>query len=85
MRALRRGAAGYLTKDHSPEQLVEAIRKVARGGKYVSATLAERLAGDVGRRPALAPARAPERPRVRGAPRAGQRHERSRKSPRSWA
>lgn len=36
---------GYLTKDHSPEQLLEAIRRVARGGKYVSATLAERLAG----------------------------------------
>jgi two-component system, NarL family, invasion response regulator UvrY len=45
MRALRAGAAGYLTKDHSPEQLVDAIRRVARGGKYVSATLAERLAG----------------------------------------
>ena len=45
VRALRAGAAGYLTKDHSPEQLVEAIGRVARGGKYVSATLAERLAG----------------------------------------
>jgi two-component system invasion response regulator UvrY len=45
MRALRAGAAGYLTKDHSPEQLVEAIRRVARGGKYVSGTLAEKLAG----------------------------------------
>jgi DNA-binding NarL/FixJ family response regulator len=45
VRALRAGAAGYLTKDHSPEQLVEAIRRVARGGRYVSATLAERLAG----------------------------------------
>ncbi len=44
VRALRAGAAGYLTKDHSPEQLVEAIRKVYRGGKYVSAALAERLA-----------------------------------------
>jgi two-component system, NarL family, invasion response regulator UvrY len=33
MRALRAGAAGYLTKDHSPEQLVQAVRKVARGGK----------------------------------------------------
>ncbi len=47
VRALRVGAAGYLTKDHSPEQLVEAIRKVHRGGRYVSATLAERLASDV--------------------------------------
>jgi len=51
MRALRSGAAGYLTKDRSPEQLVEAIRRVARGGKYVSDTLAEKLAGlvDYGR------------------------------------
>jgi two-component system, NarL family, invasion response regulator UvrY len=45
MRALRAGAAGYLTKDHSPEQLVEAVRRVARGGKYVSESLAEKLAG----------------------------------------
>jgi two-component system, NarL family, invasion response regulator UvrY len=45
MRALRAGAAGYLTKDHSPDQLVQAIRRVARGGKYVSETLAEKLAG----------------------------------------
>jgi two-component system, NarL family, invasion response regulator UvrY len=45
MRALRAGAAGYLTKDHSPEQLVQAVRKVARGGKYVSESMAETLAG----------------------------------------
>jgi DNA-binding NarL/FixJ family response regulator len=44
VRALRAGAAGYLTKDHSPEELVAAIRKVHRGGKYVSPSLAERLA-----------------------------------------
>ncbi len=44
VRALRAGAAGYLTKDHSPEELVAAIRKVYRGGKYVSPSLAERLA-----------------------------------------
>jgi two-component system, NarL family, invasion response regulator UvrY len=47
VRALRAGAAGYLTKDHSPEQLIEAIRRVHRGGKYVSPTLAERLATDL--------------------------------------
>ena len=46
-RALQGGAAGYLTKDHSPEQLVNAIRRVARGGKYVSESMAERLAGMV--------------------------------------
>jgi DNA-binding NarL/FixJ family response regulator len=44
VRALRAGASGYLTKDHSPEQLLEAIRRVYRGGKYVSPTLAEHLA-----------------------------------------
>ena len=45
LRALRAGASGYLTKDHSPDQLVEAIHRVARGGKYVSESLAEKLAG----------------------------------------
>ena len=44
VRALKAGASGYLTKDHSPEQLLEAIRRVYRGGKYVSPTLAEQLA-----------------------------------------
>ena len=44
VRLLRAGASGYLTKESAPEQLVAAIRKVARKGKYVSATLAERLA-----------------------------------------
>ncbi|MFL5510069.1 MAG: response regulator [Gemmatimonadaceae bacterium] len=47
MRSLQAGASGYLTKDHSPEQLVLAIRRVARGGKFVSETMAERLAGMV--------------------------------------
>jgi DNA-binding NarL/FixJ family response regulator len=47
VRALRAGASGYLTKDHSPEELTDAIRRVHRGHKYVSAQLAERLAGDL--------------------------------------
>ena len=47
VRALRAGASGYLTKDHSPEQLLEAIRRVYRGGKYVSPSLAERLASQL--------------------------------------
>lgn len=46
-RALKSGAAGYLTKDRSPELLIEAVRKVMRGGLYVTATLAERLAGQL--------------------------------------
>lgn len=44
VRVLRAGASGYLTKESAPDHLVEAIRKVARGGKYVSPHLAERLA-----------------------------------------
>ena len=48
VRALTGGAAGYLTKDSAPEEMVAAIRKVYRGGKYVSAALAERLAGLLG-------------------------------------
>lgn len=47
VRALRAGASGYLTKDHSPEELTEAIRRVHRGHKYVSPQLAERLAADL--------------------------------------
>jgi DNA-binding NarL/FixJ family response regulator len=48
VRALKTGAAGYLTKDSAPEEMVAAIRKVYRGGKYVSAALAERLVGLLG-------------------------------------
>ena len=41
---LREGASGYLSKDATPEQLIGAIRRVVAGGKYISPTLAERLA-----------------------------------------
>ena len=44
VRLLRAGAAGYLTKESAPEQLIEAIRKVSKGGRYVSAALGEKLA-----------------------------------------
>ena len=44
LRVLRAGASGYLTKESAPERLVEAIRKVSAGGRYVSPSLAERLA-----------------------------------------
>ena len=44
VRLLRAGAAGYLTKESAPEELVAAIRKVSRGGRYVSEGLAEQLA-----------------------------------------
>jgi two-component system, NarL family, invasion response regulator UvrY len=46
-RALKAGAAGYLTKDGVPEELKQAIRKIAGGGRYISATLAEKLAVDL--------------------------------------
>src|SRR5213594_3872077 len=48
VRVLRAGAAGYITKESAPAKLVQAIRKVVRGGKYVSPTLAERLVYDLG-------------------------------------
>ena len=44
VRALRAGASGYLNKSAAPERLVAAIVKVAGGGRYVSESLAERLA-----------------------------------------
>jgi two-component system, NarL family, invasion response regulator UvrY len=55
VRALKEGAAGYLTKERAPEELVFAIRKAARGGKYVSASLAEKLASDLSRDGSKAP------------------------------
>ena len=47
VRVLKSGAAGYMTKESAPEELVRAIRKVVAGGKYVSSSLAERLAFDL--------------------------------------
>ncbi len=44
VRALKAGAAGYLTKESAPEELVRAIRKVAQGGRYITASLGEKLA-----------------------------------------
>ena len=44
IRAIRAGAAGFLTKESAPEKLLEAVRKVAAGGRYVSVELAETLA-----------------------------------------
>ncbi len=44
LRSLRAGAAGYLTKQNSPDELIDAIRRVARGRKYITSSLAEKLA-----------------------------------------
>ncbi|THF65672.1 response regulator transcription factor [Pseudothauera nasutitermitis] len=47
VRALKAGAAGYLSKQSAPEQLVTAIRQVAGGKRYVSQAVAEALANAV--------------------------------------
>lgn len=55
MRALRAGASGYLTKSAAPDQLVSAVARVSRGGRYVSDALAEQLAADLAGKPVGAP------------------------------
>ncbi len=47
-RALRAGASGYITKESSTDELITAVRKIAAGKKYVSSTMAERLASHLG-------------------------------------
>jgi len=44
MRVLKAGARGYLSKESAPEELVVALRRIAGGGRYVSAYMAEKLA-----------------------------------------
>lgn len=48
VRSIRLGAAGYLTKSSASDELVAAARKALEGGRYVTASLAERLAGLLG-------------------------------------
>jgi len=52
VRAFRAGAAGYLTKANASAELVKAVERILSGGRYVSATLGEKLAAElVGRGP----------------------------------
>ena len=44
IRALKLGASGYLTKETASEELLIAVKKIAKGGKYISLSLAENLA-----------------------------------------
>jgi two-component system, NarL family, invasion response regulator UvrY len=44
IKALKFGASGYLTKSSAPEELISAIHKVSSGGRYISASLAEKMA-----------------------------------------
>lgn len=47
MRAIKAGANGYLTKDHSPGELINAIKIIYSGRRYISQLLAEMMADDV--------------------------------------
>lgn len=49
VRALRAGANGYITKDRAPEELVEAVGRVLRGGRWVGEALLRRLTDDLSR------------------------------------
>ena len=49
VRVLKAGAAGYLTKESAPDELITAIKRVSSGRKYVSSSLAEKLAFDLER------------------------------------
>jgi two-component system, NarL family, invasion response regulator UvrY len=44
VRVFKEGAAGYMNKESAPYELIDAIKKITKGRKYVSATLAEKLA-----------------------------------------
>ena len=44
LRALKAGASGYLSKDTAPDELVKAVQKVLLGKKYISQSIAEKLA-----------------------------------------
>ena len=47
IRSLRASASGYLTKESASDELIDAIRKVTKGRKYITSSLAERLAFDL--------------------------------------
>ncbi len=47
VRTIKAGASGYVTKETAPDKLIEAIRRICSGGKYISASLAEKLADSI--------------------------------------
>lgn len=47
IRTLKAGAAGYMTKASAPDELVSALRRIVRGGKYISEAVAEKLLFDL--------------------------------------
>jgi len=48
VRLIKAGAAGYMTKESAPAEVVEAVRHVAGGKKFISPTVAEMLANEIG-------------------------------------
>ena len=55
IRAFKLGAAGYLNKQTACDELIAAVKQVLGGGKYVTASLAEFMAGSLGKNPERAP------------------------------
>jgi DNA-binding NarL/FixJ family response regulator len=55
LRALKAGAAGYLTKDSVPDELVTAVRKVMRGDRYLSEHVMEQVLQEMGADPGKPP------------------------------
>jgi two-component system invasion response regulator UvrY len=49
LRVIKAGAAGYLTKESASDELIQAIRKVSSGKKYITSSLAEKLAAVFGK------------------------------------
>ncbi len=47
IRVLKAGAAGFISKECAPQELVNALKKILAGGKYVSNSLAQKLANDL--------------------------------------
>jgi len=48
VRLIKAGAAGYMTKESAPAEVVEAVRRVAGGKKFISPSVAEMLANEIG-------------------------------------
>ena len=48
LRVLKAGGSGYLTKQRAPQEVIDAIRKVVSGGKYISDSLTEELVREIG-------------------------------------
>lgn len=49
VRALKAGVAGYLTKDTKPEDIIKAVRQITSGRKFITPSIAEKLATEFGR------------------------------------